>query len=282
MNEVSFKINANGVEQIGFSWSPARNIGIKKILAGAFEILIDHRDITKEYTIHIATADFPLNRVANSSNNEMCFDTVTDNFNSDDIFPDFIFGNWGDVGLEDWDDFVYKIQKYNDYDYIKDNRLFWSGVQGNAIERQKYLGLCSQYPKYFHGINIFWSNNGDGTTTPSNSFTSWSDHCAYKYLLDIPGYSWGTRVKFIPYCNRPLFVSERNYWTWSCIEVLKQNLHISVASDFSDILDKYIWAENNQKSVFDNAKKLLSFCVNNFTFHNICNRAAQLIMKKMD
>lgn len=279
MNEVAFLISPNKeVEQIEFSWSPARNIGMHKIVSGAVEFLKE--EITREYKIYIATADFPL-RNNSEDPGVLHFDMVTEDPNSNDIFPLFSFGNWIDMRLEDWDEFVSEIQGNNHIDKIQDNRLFWSGSCGTSTRRQEYLHFCHVYPKLFHGINMSWIQKGGGITEPV-SFTSWKDHCKYKYLLDIQGYSWGSRLKFIPYCNRPLFAPNRKYLTWSCIEILKQKLHVPVAEDFSDLPEKYEWAEKNQDLVFSNAKKLLNFCLDSFSFKNVCKKAAKLIKEKIE
>jgi hypothetical protein len=278
MNEVVFLLNPEGVKQVGFSWSPARNIGMHKIINGAFEIL--RKKIKKEFSVHVATGDFPLKNKSKDSN-VIYFDMVSDDFNKNDIFPDFIFGNWVDMGLEDWDQFVGEIQQNNNVDKIKDERLFWSGSLATSCIRQVYIRMCEINPIQFCGSNISWIQKGNGITEPNISFVSWKDHCRYKYLLDLPGHSWGTRLKFIPYCNRPLFVSERSYWTWSCVEILKQNLHISIREDLSDLIEKYKWADDNQELVFSNATKLLNFCLEHFSFKNICQRAADLIVEKI-
>lgn len=175
---------------------------------------------------------------------------------------------------EDWDDFVGDILSGNSLENISDDRLFWSGSSMT-------LSKCKEHPEFFHGMNMQWRQKENGLTEPV-SFVSWKEHCRYKYLLDIPGYSWGTRTKFILFCNRPLFASGRKYWTWSCVEVLRHGLHIEVDEDFEDLLEKYRWAEENQELAFSNAERLMKICVETFSFKNICARAAKLISERIN
>jgi hypothetical protein len=282
MNSVEFVINKNGVRQVGFSWSHARNVGTAKIINGAFEFFADQLD--REYVVSVQTADFPRSHYGpceSSRENFLAFDTVSSDFNKADLFPDFIFGNWSDIGLEDWDGFVGEILRNNSRENIHDERVFWSGSCMTSPHRNTYLSKCREFPEMFHGLNMHWKQKGEGGLTEPVSFVTWGEHCKYKYLLDIPGYSWGTRTKFIPFCNRPLFASGRKYWTWSCVEVLKHGLHVDIEENFGDLAEKYRWAEENQDLVFSNATQLMETCRKTFSFKNVCKRAADLILKKI-
>lgn len=282
MNSVAFTITPESVSQCEFSWSYCRNEGIGKIIRKAHEDHIRHR-ISKEHKVRIWTADYPRDHYDKSppSREVIELEMVSRDLDDEEIFPDFAFGNWSDMGMEDFDRFSSELRENNAPDRIEDPRLFWAGSVSTSPNRNVYMGLCARHPEKFCGVAMSWVPLDGGARTEPRSFVPMKDHCRYKYLAEIAGYSYGTRTKFIPFCNRPMFVNERRHFTWSCVKVLKQGLHIPVREDLGDLTEKFEWAERNQELVFGNARKLLDFCTNSFSFEKVCEQAAKLILNRI-
>jgi hypothetical protein len=283
MNSVAFAISPESAVQCEFSWSHCRNEGISKIVKKAHHDHIRH-EIDREYKVRIWPADFPRMHYDNSVPRPEVIelDTVSSEFRNEDLFPDFSFGNWSDMGLEDFDEFSREIRENNSLERIEDQRLFWAGSMSTNPNRRVYMGLCATNPEKLHGVAMSWTPVDGGSRTEPRSFVSWKEHCGYKYLIEIAGHSYGTRTKFIPLCNRPMFVNERRHYTWSCVEALKHNLHIPVREDMSDLVEKVAWADQNEETVFANAGRLLAICTEAFSFENVCRHAAKVILSKID
>ena len=250
-----------------------RNSGLLKIMTRVFENLQGSNFFKEEYTIRINTDDIVTKDRIPEVQNYIEFDTSTESMDESKIFPDSFFGNWWPIGLVDFDDFVKEICDSNK-NPIKDHRIFWIGAPQNVQQRIKYLELCKNHPDKLCGDEIGWTNNG---MTPTK-FVPIKDHCNFKYLIDLTGQGISGRLKYLPFCSRPLFITSRKFWAWSDILILKQNLHIPVKDDLSDLFEKYYWAEKNQEVVLDNSINLLNFCKTNFTFTKVCEVATKMIV----
>ena len=285
MNGVIFQISPEEIMQVGFSWSYCRNVGIGKILTKAYNDVLKH-SINRKHTIRIWTADYPKKYYGEpdiTSEDVIDLETVSPVFDNTNLFPDFAHGNWWDMEMEDFDAFSQEIRNNNSVKNIKDPRLFWIGNDMTSFNRNTYLSLCNQFTEKMHGISMKnWKEVADGGRTKPDYFVPIKDHCSYKYVIDIAGHGYGSRIKFLPFCNRPMFVNKRHYFTWSCVEVLKHNLHIPVREDLADLTEKFDWAESNQDLVFSNAEKLLNLCVDSLSFKNACEQASKVIISKVN
>jgi len=282
MNTTAFLIGPESIEQYEFSWSYSRNEGIKKILKKAHENI--KKEINKEYKIRIWTADYPKEHYDKTPTEEGVIElnTVSSKFENKELFPDFALGTWWDMKMEDLDKFTSEIRSNNSKKNIIDDRIFWVGSSLTSHNRNIYLNLCNQHPSKFKGIRMNeWIQVDNGARTIPDFFIPIKDQCDYKYLIDIAGYGYGSRIKFIPFCNRPMFVNERGHFTWSCVEVLKHNLHIPVEENLGDLVSKFEWAQKNEELVFNNSEKLLNLCINSLSFENVCKHAASLILSKV-
>lgn len=273
MNYVEFSLSPDGLQCITKSMWECRNAGLLKIMTRVFEMLQESGELDRTYAIRINTADGPTKDRPNVDvQNFIEFDTSS--FGRDrNLFPDYIFGNWWHMGLVNFDKFVGEIIENNNPKNITDQRMFWKGNLQGVAQRIKYVEFCKTRPEKFAGDSMWWTNHG---RTPT-SFTPMKDFCKYKYLIDLSGTGCSGRLKMLPFCNRPLFIAERPVLAWSDTLIMEQNLHISVKNDMSDIFEKYEWADNNQALVSDMASRLLKFCIEKFTFENVCRRAWELV-----
>ena len=180
-NFVSYYITPDYMEIKSQSVWECRNLGLNKIVNQVYKNLIDEKLIHKNFTLIINCGDIPGVRYNHES--ILSFDCTTNNSNcKDDIFPDYIFGNWWHIGLTNFDQFVTDIISYDCE--VQDNRLFWIGNLQNIIQRHRYLQLCKKYPNYLYGESMNWTDNGSKPT----KFIKIKYHKKYKYLLYINCY----------------------------------------------------------------------------------------------
>lgn len=276
-NYVQFLISPEGLVMTAESHWECRNAGLLKIMTRVFENLQEQELIKKEYAIRINTADGPSKDKRPNIQNYIEFDTSTECIDESRLFPDYIFGNWWHIGLKNFDKFTTDICSNNGIENIKDNRVFWMGANQGVRQRTRYIELCAANPSNLCGDQMGWTNYG---RTPTK-FVSIKDHCRFKYLIDLTGQGVSGRLKLLPFCARPLFITDRRFWAWSDILIIKQNLHISVNDDLGNLLEKYEWAEQNQEVVFSNSTRLLDFCKDNFVFSKVCDKATQLVAESM-
>jgi len=274
---VEFLISKKHLELTVESHWECRNEGLLKIMTRAFEYLQERGELTESYTVRINTADGPTKDPVQKIPNFIEFDTSSRSTEEEGLFPDYIFGNWWHIGLRNFDSFTKEIIDNNGQETIKDKRLFWIGNLMGIRQRVDYIELCKKHSEKFAGIEMTWTDAGRKPTF----FVQTKDYCNYKYLLDLSGHGCSGRLKLLPFCGRPLFITDRNFWSWSDIAILRQKLHVSLKADLSDILDKFEDIETNYESASANAFKLAEYCKREFTFEKVCRYASDLLAKKM-
>jgi hypothetical protein len=278
MNYAEFLMSPKGLTLTTESHWECRNLGLLKIMARVMENLLSGGLLKDQYTVRINTADGPTKDKRPGVANFLEFDTGADNRSNKDLFPDYVFGNWWHIGLTDFDKFTSEVCERNDRSSIVDGRIFWIGNLQGIWQRVRYAEMARANPEKMIGEVMSWTNNGSRPT----KFVSTKDYCDYKYLIDLTGHACSGRLKILPFCNRPLFIADRKFWSWSDILILEQGLHIPVANDLGDLLERYDWAERNEEEAFSNSSALLEFCREGLTYDKACEQATRLVAAAMD
>ena len=263
------------VSIIKYSIWECRNIGMLKILKKIQKILIDKKILNHKWKIFIYCGDKPPKHSFADNNDIELFCTTTD-INDKDVFPDYVFGNWWHIGLTDFDKFSKKISSESSIKNILHNKIFWIGNPQKIPQRHLYIKMLKEFPSILDGDKMTWKNH----SKPSK-FIEIKDHCKWKYLIDLEGSGWSGRLKLLPFCKRPLLITKRKYYAWSDIQILKTNEYISVNNNLDNLIDKYLWLENNQERAFKMSINLYHFCKKKFTFDNICLVGSKIIEKKI-
>lgn len=278
MNYAEFHISPYGIKLTSESMWECRNKGLFRIMNKVLDNLIKNQTIQDHYKIRINTADGPTRDKRPSDRNFIEFDTGVEGMDDSRIFPDYVFGNWSHIGLVDFDEFVEDICENNSTDRIEDDRLFWIGNLQGIQQRIKYVEIAKNNPTKLIGDVMHWTDGGSKPT----KFVPTRDYCRFRYLIDLTGQACSGRLKLLPFCYRPLFISERRFWSWSDILILKQGLHLSVRDDLGDLLERYEWAKENRSEAESNSSLLLDFCRRNLNFEKACERATQLVSEAID
>jgi ADP-heptose:LPS heptosyltransferase len=77
---------------------------------------------------------------------------------------------------------------------------------------------------------------------------SFIDMKKYKYLIDLPGHTYSTKMYSFLHSKRVIFklknINNNHEFYWE--KLLKPNVHyIEIKSDYSDIIEKYLYLEQN-------------------------------------
>lgn len=252
-----------------------RNIGMLKILKNIQKILVEKKKLNHKWKIFIYCGDKPPKHSFADNNDIELFCTTT-NINDKDIFPDYVFGNWWHIGLNDFDKFSREITEESSIKNIQYNKIFWIGNPQEIKQRHLYIKMLREFPSILDGDKMNWKNHSE----PSK-FIEIKDHCKWKYLIDLEGSGWSGRLKLLPFCNRPLLITDRKYYAWSDIQILKTKEYISVHNNLDNLIDKYLWLEDNKDKAFKMSNNLYHFCKKKFTFDNICLVGSKIIEKKI-
>ena len=174
------------------------------------------------------------------------------------LFPDFIFDNWKETGLYDYDMFCKEMVEASFKEPIY-NSLFWIG-NAETHPTRKVLCNLSSCDQRIQAYSMGWDYRS-GKAVP-NKFVSLIDHTKYKYLIDIQGKGYSGRTKLLMFSGRCLFIADRK-WKEYWYEDIQPFVHyIPVKEDLSDLIEKLDWAENHQREVCDIANNAREYAIN--------------------
>lgn len=163
--------------------------------------------------------------------------------------PDFIFWNWPDVGIADYEELRREMIEAG-ADDPADDRLFWIGNAATNPIRDRLIEIAAQ-DRRIHAVDVTWIKQGrpeawasDGSMqTQEANYVSLPDHCRYKYLIDVEGIGYSARLKVLLFSGRPVFLQERPWREFFFDEIEPFRHYIPVARDLSDLTEKLDWAE---------------------------------------
>jgi len=125
----------------------------------------------------------------------------------------------------------------------------------NKPLRIKFIDMCNKHQNKLIYIRtrVYNKNNP--------KMLSWIDiKNKFKYIIDLPGHTYSTKLYTLLFCKRLIFlVGETRKCMFNWEYKLKPFVHfIPVKGDYSDIIEKYNWAEshpNRVKKIINNAFK---------------------------
>lgn len=165
------------------------------------------------------------------------------------VIPDFVFDKHDYAKVNSYPEYTLSLLKTGKDNQPKHNKIAWSGNAYCHDIRLTLMQLAKQHPD-----KLFANHFADQDIRPdynfSNDFIELTELVKdYKYLIDLEGIGYSSRVKLLLHTNRLLFLQDRPlkeyFFAW-----LKPNVHyVPVKRDLSDLLEKYEWAENNPETV---------------------------------
>ena len=196
------------------------------------------------------------------------------------LIPDPFFVNWVECGIPSYEKLCSELLELGKSEPVYD-KVFWIGNTSTSPDRVKLVENFSGKQE-FEFVGMDWVRETNrGNQHKATKYVSLQDHTKYKYLLDIQGYGWSGRVKFLLWMNRPLFLVDRedkDYYT----EMLQPFVHyIPVKSDLSDLEEKYRWAEDNYEQARKIAQNALEFAKENLTFDAVIEYYANVLLKEI-
>ena len=197
------------------------------------------------------------------------------------MIPDFVFTNWVEAGIKDYDDVCGQIAAEGEKIPIY-NQLFWIGNVKSHPLRGKLMDLYAGNSKFcFMGMN--WIRNGlSGQSQQADKFVSLPEHTHYKYLLEIRGLGYSGRYKLLMFSNRPIFYVERDDIEFFTRDLKPFVHYIPVKEDLSDLEEMYDWAEAHPEECKQIAKNALEYAQNNLTREKAIEYYSRIILDCAD
>lgn len=142
-----------------------------------------------------------------------------------------------------------------EHGYI-DKRAFWVGALFTNKLRTELYWMGKKHPEYlciYERNYRITSARKDG----GNQLIPLMDFPKYKYLIDVPGFSWADRTKMLLQLGRPVLMVDRFEKEWYWDDLVSGEHYIPVRSDFSDLISNIVYLDEHPeiyKKIVDNAK----------------------------
>jgi hypothetical protein len=196
----------------------------------------------------------------------------------DNLVPDFNFDSWPQVGINDY---ITTIREIEDVGKTPAEllKIGWIGNIDTNIMRKKLWGYGKANSNLLDIIDMKWSPSSSIQLNATTFLTLPELVKKYSFLIDIEGYGYSGRLKYLLWSNRPVFLVDRP-WKEFFFEHLREWEHyIPVKRDLSDLLPKIIWCFKNHKKAKEIAANALEFSKTHLTREACYSRWNDIIEK---
>lgn len=186
----------------------------------------------------------------------------------------------------------------------KKNVIFWRGISsGSQKDNMPRLNLLKKHFRKHSFINVGFSVisvsfrknviNNPGRNKEKEKFTkyvlgkaSMSTFLQHKYIISVEGVDKDSGLNWKLNSNSLVIMPKPTKISWLMEDQLKDKIHyVEVKDDFSDLVEKYKWCEENQdevKKIIGNANKFMSQFSNKKREKIIENKVIQAYLDKVE
>lgn len=161
--------------------------------------------------------------------------------------PDFTFHNWSGTLNRDYDEVIQAVSNAG-LEPFTVNKVVWVGKYSNNA-RLTLMEIANQNPDMFDCTFMDW---GQDCMTPSKFIPMEDQVRTHSIVIDVEGYGYSARVKYLLWSRRPLLLVDREhkefYYKW----LVPWEHYIPVKHDMSDLVEKTRWCLDN----YDQAKQI--------------------------
>jgi len=195
---------------------------------------------------------------------------ATDKY-TEKTLPCYTFDHWKECKIDDYTKVCEEISQKSLENFTID-KVLWIGKNSHP-SRKAFVKKYLNNPKVFVVLlHEHWGLH-------NVRYIPLPQHCIFKYLIDLQGFGYSGRLKFLMHSRRPIFLQERKYheyWFWS----LKPFIHyIPVKEDFSDFEEMFEWAEKNGDMCKQIAENAFEFAIKNLKKEDALIRLKNILVK---
>ena len=181
----------------------------------------------------------------------------------DNLVPDFNFDSWPQVGINDYTTTVKEMELIGQTP-AKISKVGWIGNINTNLMRKK-LWSCGRNSPLMDIINMKWSPSSS-IKLNATTFLSMTELVeTYSYLIDIEGYGYSGRLKYLLWSNRPVLLVDRPYKEYFFEHLKEWEHYIPVKRDLTDLAEKVNWCFDNPEKAAEIATNALNFSKQHLT-----------------
>ncbi|KOC67192.1 KDEL motif-containing protein 1 [Habropoda laboriosa] len=152
----------------------------------------------------------------------------------------------------------------------KIEKVFWRG-RDSCRERLDLIDISRKYPDLFNVsiTNFFFFENETDKYGPGQSHISFFNFFKYKYQLNIDGSVAAYRFPYLLAGDAMVLKQESKYYEFFYNDLVPGKHYVPVKNDLSDLVEKIIWAKENDKEALQIAKSARQFARDNLLPHDV-------------
>lgn len=161
--------------------------------------------------------------------------------------PDFVFGGWPQVGIDDFDETCGSIEAAGDRPAHLPV-VGWIGSLRTHPVRSVLHELGHQHPDLLDIQRVDWVASGSATrlgTAGGNALSLAEQAARWGALIDVEGKGYSGRVKLLLHSGRPLLLQDRPWTEWFFGDLVAMEHYIPVRRDLSDLVERARWVQEN-------------------------------------
>jgi len=163
--------------------------------------------------------------------------------------PDFVFGGWPEVGIDDFDETCRTISAAGE-EPADVPVVGWIGTVGTNPVRAVLRRLAREHPNVLDVHEIEWIREGSGTrlqTSVGKVMTLAEQAARWEALVDVEGVGYSGRLKLLLHSGRPVLVQDRPWREWYWDELVPMEHYIPVKRNLSDLVDRARWVQDHRR-----------------------------------
>ena len=162
--------------------------------------------------------------------------------------PDFVFGGWPQVGIEDFDETCRAMAEAGG----QPGELpvaGWIGATTTHPVRSVLHRLGQQHPDVLDVQQVEWVGDttlGTPLATSANNAMSLPQQVArWDALVDVEGAGYSGRLKLLLHSGRPVLIADRPWREWFWDQLIPMEHYVPVRRDLSDLVERARWLQSN-------------------------------------
>ena len=161
--------------------------------------------------------------------------------------PDFVFGGWPEVGIDDFDETCWSVQCAGEQAPELPVTGWIGSVQTHPV-RAVLLRLGQEHPDLLDVSQVDWLPGPDSSRLRSaggNSLTLDEQARRWSALLDVEGKGYSGRLKLLLHSGRPVLVQDRPWREWFWDSLVPMEHYVPVRRDLSDLVSQARWVQQH-------------------------------------
>ena len=237
---VVWKSGPGGLQAISLGGFQSRHVAVLDLLDRA-----DSEHVIPEFgPVLIHTLDRP---VSTSRQPWRSYAFCTADGYLDVPVPDFVFGGWPEVGIDDFDETCWSVQSAGEQAAELPVTGWIGSVQTHPV-REVLLRLGQEHPHLLEVSQVDWvpgARPGRLRSAQVNSLTLDEQARRWSALLDVEGKGYSGRLKLLLHSGRPVLVQDRPWREWFWDSLVPMEHYVPVRRDLSDLVTQARWVQQH-------------------------------------